>query len=200
MSVGKIIWAALSVAVAFGINTQRKPALERTYDRSEYAQPTGKLSLPLAGGQSESPLVNVHIVTVDVEHVGKTYAVRELSLRGVANPGSEPSFEIFVNLPEAAGVDYALGVHDPARLRQEVMLVKPSGRLGSKPSYFTLEGGQRRRVVAGNLVLTEVLPFGNDAAHSGYRAEGRLNLELETETGAKIFSGKLAARIIWDED
>jgi hypothetical protein len=84
-------------------------------------------------------------------------------------------------------------------LRNAVMVVKPSGRLGASPSYFTLTGGQRQAVVAGRLTLTEVLPFADDAAHSGYRVEGRLDLELDTDTGAKMLSGKIFARLVWDE-
>jgi hypothetical protein len=105
-----------------------------------------------------------------------------------------------VALPEADGVDYTIGFHDPTRLKGNAMMVKPTGRLGSSRSYFTLDGADAHHVVGGTLVLNDVLVFANDAAHAGYRADGRLDLEIETDTGLKILSGKIAARIFWDEE
>lgn len=200
MSIWKVLWALASVGLSFVINQQLRPRMTRDYDTAQHTTATGKLTLQLAGTPADLPVVTMHIVTVDVSHVGKKYAVREISLRAPAAIGEDPRFEIFIALPQGDGVDYGIGVHDPSRLRERPMIVQPSGLLGSRQSYFAIQEPRRDRVTGGKLVLSTVAPFGGDPMHYGYSVQGRLDLEVDSPAGVRMLGGSIEGRIIWDED
>jgi hypothetical protein len=197
VSFGKVVWALLSVGLAYGANEQFRPSFVREYDATQQSVVTGKLTLQLGAKTSEMPLVNMHIVTADVQHVGKHYAVRELTM--TSPTGAARPLRIHVSLPEDDGVDYSLGFRDPRRLRELPLRVLPSGRLGTSASYLVQDGDREDSIVGGKLVLSRIEPYGDDPVHLGYSAHGRLDLEVETPSGLKILAATVEGRVIWDE-
>ena len=137
----KLVGAALSIGLAFGINQLARPEFDTHYDDGEYNQAAGTLTLSHAGGSLEIPLMASHIVTVDVERFGRQYKVRELTLRAAGSVNAAPRAELFVNLA-ASGGDLRDGSHDPAALVQSELPFARSGRLGARRSVLVLEGTQ----------------------------------------------------------
>jgi hypothetical protein len=199
VSAGKVVWAIVALALSYGFNESIQPTYERDYDLTQHTSVTGKVTFPVGATNAEVPLVNAHIVTIDVQHVGKRYSVRELSLVGPPGAGGEARSRIFVALPGEGGVDLGIGLHDPQRLKDKPMSVLAMGKLGSAPSYVEVQAGRRDKVVGGKLLITSVEPYGGDPVHLGYSAQGRLDLDVETSEGLRMYSGAVVARLIWDE-
>ena len=59
----------------------------------EFLDELGQLAL-----RSGIPLMAIHIVTRDLDRLGRRYKIRELLLRAVASGGGWPRMELFANL------------------------------------------------------------------------------------------------------
>jgi hypothetical protein len=188
--------ALACVALSFGINSVAKVDFQVTYTAEQYAQSTGSLSLARHdGGVLELPLMTTHIVTRDIERMRRLYRVRELSLRA-AGSGEAPALELFVDLSGFAG-DLAGGAHDPNVLVQAELPVVQRGRLGSRRSFVALEGNRPNNVLMGSLLITTLLRE-DENGQTYYRAEGRLELQVETEHGIELVTGRWNGRLEWD--
>jgi hypothetical protein len=195
MSVGKIVWSVLSLAIAYGVNTWARPQFDTHYDAAEYSQEAGTLNLSAHGANSELPLMATHIVCVDVERMGRKYQLRELSLRAIG--ADDARLELYAGL---AGLgDLGMGARDPAGLLQHELPLLPSGRFGARPSYLAIEGNTHSKIVSGSLMLTDVTQteFGDKSAYS---AMGRLEVQVQTAHGIEMVTGKWTGRLIWDPE
>ena len=192
----KLVTALIGVGVAFGINTMMRPQFDTHYAAGEYAQPTGTMSLSHRGGDLDVPLMTSHIVTTDVERFGRRYQVRELNLRAATSGDGWPRMDLFANMAQA-GADWRGGSRDPTQLEQLELPLMPAGRLGSRTSYVVLDGDQRRNLITGSLWLTRVTPA-SDANRQSYDAEGRIEFQVQTETGVIMVTGKWTGKLVWD--
>jgi hypothetical protein len=183
--------AAVSVAAMFGLNLHQRPAFSTAYPEPEYVTATGTLSLQRAtGDSSDFPLMTTHIVSRDIERVGRSYQLRELLIRTAAPSSQQPSIELYVDIARAA----ANGESDPQQLVQTELSVMPRGRLGSRSSVVTLGDTTPLRVVTGTLLLTEVT-LGEDSV---YRARGRLEMQVEVHGGIEMLTARIDGVISWD--
>jgi hypothetical protein len=197
VSFGKVAWGLLSAALAFVLNTQLKPSFERNYAPAENAAVTGTLTLRAPA--VEIPLMTLHLTTLNVEHLGKSFKIRELLLRAAADSGAAPAIELFVRLPEAPGDDLATGPHNPSVFRQVDLAIAPTGRLGRQSSCIVIEQ-KRVPVLLGTLTLTDVAPLDDDAKAGAYHALGRFELQVESSHGMDLLSGRLDGQLVWDDD
>jgi hypothetical protein len=191
----KLVGAVLSIGVAFGLNKLARPEFDTHYDPAEYSQPTGTLTLSHAGGTLEIPLMTTHIVTVDVERFGRRYKVRELTLRA-ADGGTAPRAELFASLM-ATGADLLDGAHEPGVLVQNELPVVRLGRLGARHSFIVLDGTQASEIVTGTVFLTDVMQVAGGEPPD-YRAEGRIEVQVQTARGVDMVTGKWSGRVVWD--
>ncbi len=202
MSVGRVLWAVLSAGLAFGINLQQKVVFTREYDRAEYETKTGQLTLQSPAGVANAdapfPLANVHIVTSDVQHVGKRYEVRELVLRAADDVISTPRFEVFASLPSAPGKDLAGGPHLPTLLRGVELPIAKAGWLGARPSYFVVSRGRPSPIVSGSVRFDELTPAADQ--RSTYLARGVFRAQVDGPDGVTNLSAKIEAHVVWDAD
>jgi hypothetical protein len=191
----KLLGAALSIGVAFGLNQLTRPEFDTHYDPAEYSQPSGTLTLTHAGGTLEIPLMTTHIVTVDVERFGRRYKIRELTLRA-ADGGTTPQAELFASL-QATGADLLDGAHDPGALVQSELPLVRLGRLGARHSFIVLNGTQASEIVTGTLFLTDVIQVAG-GPRPDYHAEGRIEVQVQTARGVDMVTGKWSGRVVWD--
>lgn len=185
--------AALSIAAMFALDNYRRPVFDPKYDEREYATATGTLQIRKAGLSSELPLMTAHVVARDLETGGRSYKVRELLLRAAAPNNQQPSIESYVDLSRIAA-DLATPPHDFQVLVQSELPILLAGRLGARASRVLLEGTQPRNVITGSLLLTEISL--NEAGVQ--RAEGRLELQVESDHGVEMITGRIDAQIVWD--
>jgi hypothetical protein len=179
------------VGVAFGINLVARPQFDPRYDAAEYAQNAGTLTLSWRGSSLEVPLMPTHVVTADVERFGRGYAVRELTLRAAGS--GEPHLQLFATLSRASG---ELS-HDPSGLLQLELPLAKRGRLGAQRSYIVLEGRTQSEIVTGSLMLTDVTQIAGGPSPQ-YRAEGRLEMQVQTQKGVDMVTGKWNGTLVWD--
>jgi hypothetical protein len=192
----KLAGAALSIGLAFGVNQLTRPEFDPHYDDAEYSQAAGTLTLSHAGGTLEIPLMATHIVTVDVERFGRSYKVRELTLRAAGSGTTAPRVELFASLSSGGG-DLLGGAHDPAVLLQSELPIVRSGRLGARRSLIVLEGTQPSEIVTGNMLLTDVTQV-SAGERPDYHAEGRIEVQVQTARGVDMVTGKWSGRLCWD--
>jgi len=194
--IAKLGSALLAIGVSFGLNVLLRPEYDTHYSAAEYAQQAGTLTLVHRGGTVVVPLMTTHIVTHDVERLGRVYKVRELTLRAAASGDGWPRLELFASLSQAGG-DLLGGAHDPTVLLQTELPLAVQGRLGARPSYVVLEGFERDAIVTGSLLLTDVTQDAT-GAQPDYAAEGRLEFQVQTPTGVSMVTGKWSGRLVWD--
>lgn len=188
---------ALCIGAAYGVNVHQRPEFDTVYDAREYATPTGTLSLSRGGGEGvEVPLMTTHAVTLDVPHWRRPIAVRELTLRAAADGGGKPRLELFVDLSKLGG-DLAGGAHDLNVLAQVELPLLRAGRLGTRRSYIMLDGKQPQTVATGNLLFTEISQV-EAGPTPVYRALGRLEVQVETDHGIDLMTGRFEGQISWD--
>jgi hypothetical protein len=189
-------FGALSIGAAYGINLYQHPEFDSHYDTREYATATGTLTLSRGSENVEVPLMTTHVVTVDVSNWRHPLEVRELALRAAADGGGKPRLELFVDLSKLGG-DIAGGAHDLNVLAQVELPLVRAGRLGARRSYIMLDGKQPQTVATGNLLFTEISQV-ESGAKPVYRALGRLEVQVETDHGIDLMTGRFDGQISWD--
>ena len=192
----KLSTAVLAIGLSYAVNVFMWPEFDVHYDANEYAQPAGSISLVQRGVTLEIPLMATHIVTTDVERLGRRYQVRELCLRAAANGDGWPRMELFASLAQTGG-DLRGGAHDPSVLAQLELPLATAGHLGARPSYIVLSGRERSNVVTGSLWLTDIAQT-SSGNRPDYRAEGRIEFQVQTQTGVSMVTGKWSGRVVWD--
>jgi hypothetical protein len=192
--IAKLVGAVVSIGIAYGVNVLAHPEFDTHYDPVEYTTQTGSLTLMHSGGTLELPLMTTHVVTIDVERFGRRYQIRELALRSAG--GGQPQIELFANLSQTGG-DLLGGAHDPAVLLQTEFPLARQGRLGARPSYVSLDGSRRNGIVTGNLLLTDIRQVA-EGGPPDYRAEGRLEVQVQTDHGVSMVTGRWNGRVAWD--
>lgn len=193
MTRGKIIWAVLSLAIAFGLNHVARPHVEASFERGSAAE--AQLgTLALTDPALEIPTSGVHIVAEDIEHFGKTYALREISLRSPAARGAVPSCELFITLPDRANASPGRTI-DPSTLLQLELEVQPTGRLGARESFVQSEAGHAGPVLKGTWQFTDVRENWDSGA-AQLEASARVELQVETERGVDMLTGRWTGRLL----
>jgi len=183
--------AAASIGLMFVVNTHQRPTVDEQYDEREYVNIGGTLSFNRTGESTEVSLMPIHVLTRDIQRGGRTLRVRELMLRAAVPRGEPAPVEVYVDVAPVG--DIAAQLRDPQRLAQTELPVLPTGRLGTRQSFVTLDGEQPRRVITGSLLLTEVVP-----AQGAYKASGRVELQVDTGHGIELISGRVEGQISWD--
>jgi hypothetical protein len=192
--IGKLVWAALSTALAFGVNWQMAPVFHAAYELSEPRSQAGTLRLKQDGAVLEIASLSAHVVMEEVKHLDKTYAIRELSLRSLAPASATPSFELFLSLP----VPLAAGPGGVPALRGAELVVRQTGRLGARESFVKRQQSEPGRVLAGSVVLTDISEIeGAPGQAPGYQADARLELQVETARGIDMVTGRWNGRLLW---
>lgn len=185
----KLIWAALSVALAFGANVAARPHALASFERGGASEAQlGVLSL--SDPQLEIPTTGVHIVVEEFEHFGKTYQLREISLRSAVARGAVPSCELFITLPDRIGRQV-----DPNALLQLELAVQPTGRLGARESFVQREAAQVGPVLTGTWQFTDVREVW-DTGQATVEADARVELQVETAHGVDMLTGRWTGRLI----
>ena len=191
-----VVGTAVCVVLAYGINHYQRPSFDPSYAAQVYTEPQGSLQLNYRGQALTIPLMTSQAVAYDVKRLGREHKLRELALRS-AGPLDQPAkLELYVDLSRRAG-DMTPGAGDPSSLAQVELPVARNGRFGARPSYIVGDDGQTRKVISGNLMLTGVMQTGA-AAPPRYRAEGRVELQLEGPSGVELITGRLEGLIAWD--
>jgi hypothetical protein len=188
----KLIWGAVSMALAFGLNTQLHPRYEAAFERTEPLEQRG--TLVLSDPALELPTLAVHVLAEDFVHMGKRYEVRELSLRSMQARGGAPSFELFIALPASVGATPGRRL-DPTVLLQLELAVQPSGRLGARNSFVQRATGEPEPVLAGSLQFTDLREV-YDTGQPELRGEARLELQVEHGQGVQMLTGKWSGQVI----
>jgi hypothetical protein len=187
VTVPKLIWAAVSAALAFGLNLQLRPHLDASFERSGQPEPQ-RGALTLADPALEIPTTAVHVVSEDLVRFGKVYSLREISVRSQLGRGAAPSCELFITLP-----DNMRG--DPNALAQLELRVKPAGRFGARESFVQREAAQPGRVVTGSWQFTDIRESWDTGA-AELQAEARIELQVETERGVDLLTGRWSGRLM----
>jgi hypothetical protein len=191
--VKRVIWAAISIALAFGINIATRPRVEASFERG--GAPLEQLGmLTLSSPALEIPTSGVHVVVEDIVHLGKTYELREISLRSMLARGAAPSCELFIRLPERAHAMPGRPV-EPDSLLQIELPILPTGRLGARESFVQQDSSQAGRVLTGNWQFTNVREVW-DTGEAELQAEARVELQVETEHGVDLLTGRWTGRLI----
>lgn len=193
MSVGKLIWAALCGALAFGVNVAARPHVEASFERGG-AQEAQNGLLTLSDPPLEIPTTGVHVVAEDLQHFGKTYELREISLRSTLARGGLPSCELFIKLPDRAGAAPGRAI-DPNTLLQLELAVQPTGRLGARESFVQREAAQAGPVVTGTWQFTDVREVW-DTGQAELQADARVELQVENGRGVDLLTGRWTGRLI----
>jgi hypothetical protein len=189
--VKKLIWAAISLALAFGINIAARPHVEASFERGgAQEQQLGVLTLD----SLEIPTSGVHIVAEDIVHLGKRYELREISLRSQLARGAAPSCELFVTLPDRAHATAGRTI-DPDTLLQIELPVQPTGRLGSRESFVQRDSGQAGRVLTGTWQFTDVRQV-FDTGRAELQAEARVELQVESARGVDMLTGRWTGKLL----
>jgi hypothetical protein len=188
-----VLGTVLCVGVSYGVNHVQRPSFEPSYAAQVYTEEQGSLQLNYHGQTLTLPLMMSQAAAYDVKRMGREYKLRELMLRSAEPRDQHAKLEIYVDLSRVAG-NMSPGAGDPASLAQQELPVARSGRFGTRPSYLVSEDGQTRKVISGNLMLTGVMP-----SPPRFRAEGRLELQLEGASGVELITGRFEGQLAWDE-
>jgi hypothetical protein len=194
--IAKFATGVLAIGLAFGANLLMRPNFDLHYDAAECAQQVGSMTVMRGGAALEIPLMAAHIVTKDVERLGRRYPIREFIVRAATTADAAPRMELFVSLAESGG-DLAGGAHDPSVLAQHELPLLAAGRPGARSSYVVLSGTTRSAIVSGSLYLTDVAQT-STGSPAEYTAQGRVELQVQTDTGVDMVTGKWSARVVWD--
>jgi hypothetical protein len=185
--------ALVSVGAAYGINHQLRPVFDTVYDAREYSDNTGTLTLNHGGATLEVPLMTTHVVTSEVPKLGRVYQLHELCVRAAADGGGKPRLELFADVARVSG-----GLaHDPSALLQAELPLLRNGRLGARRSYIMLDGSHTFGIATGNLLLTEITQV-ESGDRPVFQANGRLEVQVETDHGIEMVTGRIGGVIAWD--
>jgi hypothetical protein len=190
-----VVGAVLSVAAMFALNRYQRPKMDTQYGAAEYTTSHGTISLNRKGASSEFSLMTTHVVALDISRFGHVYKVRELLLRGAASSAQVASIELYADVSRPSGEGG--GARDPHILEREELPLLPTGRLGTRPSYVLLDGSEPRRVIAGSLMLTEIIQT-EGGANPVFRAAGRVEMQIDNESGIEMITGRVEGQISWD--
>jgi hypothetical protein len=190
--ISKLIWGAVSLAIAYGVNTQMHPRYEAAFERGEPLQQQG--TLLLSDPALEVPTLSLHVLVEDFVHMGKRYEVRELSLRSLQARGGAPSFELFAALPGSVGATAGRRL-DPSVLLQLELAVQASGRLGARGSFVQRPSGPPEPVLTGTLQFTDIREV-YDTGQPELHGEARLELQVEHGSGVQMLTAKWSGRVI----
>lgn len=193
INTGKLVWAVLSAVIAFGLNLVTRPHVEASFERGGASEPQLG-TLTLNDPALEIPTSAVHVVAEDIEHFGKKYALREISLRSQATRGAVPSCELFIALLDRANASPGRSI-DPSSLLQLELSVQPSGRLGARESFVQREAGQLGPVLTGTWQFTDVHENW-DTGQSQLEADARVELQVETAKGVDMLTGRWTGRLL----
>jgi hypothetical protein len=190
--VKKLIWAAISLALAFGINIAARPHVEASFERGgAQEEQRGVLTL---SDSLEIPTSGIHIVAEDIVHFGKKYELREISLRSQLPRGAAPSCELFVKLPDRAHAMPGRAI-DPGSLLQIELPVQATGRLGSRESFVQRDSAQAGRVLTGSWQFTDVREVW-DTGKAELQAEARVELQVESARGVDMLTGRWVGKLL----
>jgi hypothetical protein len=188
--------AALCIAASYGLNLHQRPSFERPHAASEYSEQRGSLSLKVGGETRELPLMGMHIALQNVPRLDRVYKLRELEVRAVGPLEQQAQIELYVDLDQL-GLDPSDATRDPRPLAQREQPVLRSGRFGAHRSLLALQGEKPRPVISGSLLFTEV-----ELAEAGdkpqYHAAGRIELQVASEHGVEMVTGRLEGALAWD--
>ncbi len=193
MIVKRLIWAAISLALAFGTNIAARPRVEASFERAG-AQEEQRGVLTLSETALEIPTTAVHVVAEDIVHLGKTYQLREISLRSQLARGAAPSCELFLKLPDRAHATPGRAI-DPASLLQIELAIEPTGRLGARESFVQRAAAQAERVLTGTWPFTDGRE-GWDSGKAELQADARVELQVETARGVELLTGRWTGRLL----
>jgi hypothetical protein len=129
-----------------------------------------------------------------MEHFGKKYQLREISLRSQLARGGVPSCELFVALPDRANAAPGRRI-DPSSLLQLELSVQPTGRLGARESFVQREAAHVGRVLTGTWQFTDVRENW-DTGHVELEADARVELQVENARGVDLLTGRWTGRLI----
>jgi len=191
-----VLGTAVCVALSYGLNYYQRPSFDPSYKDQTYSEPQGSLQLNHRGQALTFPLMLSHAVAYDVRRMGREHKLRELALRSAGPREQAAKLELYVDLSRSAGA-MSPGAGDPRSLAQIELPIARTGRFGARPSYLTGDDGQTRKVISGNLMLTGVVPTGAPGP-ARYRAEGRVELQVEGTSGVELITGRLEGLIAWD--
>lgn len=191
--VKRLIWAAISLALAFGINIVARPRVEASFERGGVQEEQLGV-LTLADSSLEIPTSGVHVVAEDIVHLGKTYQLREISLRSQLARGAAPSCELFITLPDRAHAMPGRQV-DPDSLLQIELAIVPTGRLGARESFVQRDSTQAGRVLTGSWQFTDVREVW-DTGKAELQADARVELQVETARGVDMVTGRWKGRLL----
>jgi hypothetical protein len=182
--------ALASIAAAYGINHQLHPVFDVAYDAAEYSAAKGTLTLNHGDSSVEIPLMTTHVVTSELSKLGRVYEIHELCVRAAADGGGMPRLELFADVARVSG-----GLaRDPTALLQTELPLLRAGRLGARKSYVMLDGAHASSIVTGNLLFTEVIQLESGV----YQGNGRLEIQVETDHGIDMVTGRISSVITWD--
>ena len=188
-----VLGTALCVGVSYGVNHYQRPSFEPSYAAQIYTEEQGNLQLNYHGQTLTLPLMMSQAASYDAKRMGREFKLRELMLRSTEPRDQRAKLEIYVDLSRIAG-SMSPGAGDPGVLAQQELPVARTGRFGTRPSYLVSDDGQMHKVITGNLLLTGVM-----ASPPSYRAEGRLELQLEGSSGVELITGRFEGQLAWDE-
>ena len=194
MNVAKILWALVATATAFGLNLKLRPQYEAAYERTEARDPRG--TLVFVSPALEIPSLAAHVVVEDMVHLGKTYRVRELSVRSQSPSGAAGSFELFAALPDSIGVVAGRRL-DPSALLQLELAIQETGRLGARESYVQPDPAGPARVVSGSWQFTSVREVW-ESGQAEIRGDARVELQVEREGRVELIAGRWSGTVVWE--
>lgn len=196
MRILHVVWALMSIALAFWINHAQTPHVARERAPEELAVATGKLVLHHGAVTTELALITLRPVVQDIVYpFGKRIEVRELALRSASNQ-AEPELELFVDLSttatSAASRDVAPWVH------RELPIV-PAAYGGNPKSRLQVAGrAAPLGVVEGALTLDRVKSLGeSEAGMQRWSVRGTFVLTLLDQGDIQQASGSLDAVVSW---
>lgn len=191
-----IVGAAACMAISYGVNQHQRPTYEPVFPAQAYTEQGGTLQLNYHGQTLTFPVMTAQVIAQDISRMTRVYALRELSIRATGAREQLVKLDLYVDLTQSLR-GRSPGAGDPRALLQAELPVSRNGRFGAKPSYVVVDEGQLRKVISGNLLLTEANPA-SGAAEGRYRAAGRLELQLDGPAGVELITGRLDGLIAWD--
>lgn len=192
-----VVGTALCVGLSYGINHYQRPSFDPSYAAQVYTEPQGSLQLNSRGQTLTFPLMISQAVAYDVKRMGREHKLRELAVRSVGPRDQPAKIELYIDMSRSAGGEMSAGAGDPRSLARIELPVLRAGRFGARPSYVVSDDGQMRKVISGNLMLTGVVQT-ESVTPARYRAEGRVELQLEGPKGVELITGRLEGLIAWD--
>jgi hypothetical protein len=191
MSKWHLVWAVVSVGVAYGLNARARPEIDRSRPEAELTAPTGQLALSHARGRRELPLIDARVLAADIDYpFNKRIAVREISLRSPSE--GEPDMELFIAFDEGG-----MAV-DARKLKPVVGKALPivPEVIGGLRSRVTIKGTVHE-VIGGTCTFTQALPMAQGEEMASWRVKGKLDLSLQTDGAPEPATATFKARVVW---